>query len=545
MEDVDGKEFGGPVAALGMKVGSLGKGYHLGGARGEDKGKRMMSVFDFEKEEWRRSSSIFDVVEQGALVHLPVGEKGILVIIGGRKVLSHDLGDSMERIDMFNLNEADGTLEGRWATPQMSTSTAPGGQFPTARRLFCAWAVAAPDLSSFQIYMYGGLSDSFSQDTFRDLWVLTLPSFEWILLDDGSSGPPNPDYSQTHPGQREGHTCHVVRNSVAVMFGGRVTPDFSRACETTALYAFDMNQQKWVERYDAEKAKERYKVPEKVRKVIGGTAEGGSTKLPKGGIADRTLRAQFASAAEEGKKNPLKDDEPSNNGDDEGKDTGSEDDKDEKPKNNSPGSNNNKNGDSKNGNNNSGSKDSSTNNSNPDGSENNNNPKDPESAKDGDASSPGMSKMAMIGAGVGGGVGLLLLLGAAIFFTRRQTKKRYAKKYNSTEPPSRPSIEKLKSDQAGGGYYNPGSSPHGSHSPIGAEMPGESERFMEMSGEDVRRMEMAGLVEERAEMEVPGGHAYAYQNNVGGRGVRSPRSPVELSADTKGVIPIKYGGSEF
>jgi hypothetical protein len=74
---------------------------------------------------------------------------------------------------------------------------------PPSRRVDpCAVVAAAPDGSSFNIYLYGGqdLVPYGSQIQYSDMWILTIPSFTWIQVDmTGQSQPP----------ARAGHTCNI------------------------------------------------------------------------------------------------------------------------------------------------------------------------------------------------------------------------------------------------------------------------------------------------------------------------------------------------
>jgi hypothetical protein len=117
--------------------------------------------------------------------------------------------------------------------------------------------------------MYGGAS-LVGYEVYRDLWALSIPSFEWFLISNGSDGLAEPLADQTHPGQREGHTCNLVGANLMMMFGGRVLPNFARPCETTAIYAFNMSSLEWITEYDPVEAAREYKVPETIYSVIGG-----------------------------------------------------------------------------------------------------------------------------------------------------------------------------------------------------------------------------------------------------------------------------------
>ena len=52
------------------------------------------------------------------------------------------------------------------------------GDIPSPRYRTCSVLVSAPDLSSFQIYVFSGVTEG---DIYiLDLYVLTIPTFNWI-----------------------------------------------------------------------------------------------------------------------------------------------------------------------------------------------------------------------------------------------------------------------------------------------------------------------------------------------------------------------------
>ena len=177
----------------------------------------------------------------------------------------------MSDIDIFNLNQAGvqkASPKGVWASTQIATAANSTIGLPDPRSNACVWAVGAPDNTTYQIFMFGGARLEGEYGVYRDLWVLSIPSFQWILIDDGKVGPRMPD--TTHPLEREGHTCNLIGNSMTIMFGGRVLPNFGRTCETTGIYAYDLNKLSWVETFDPDVAAQQYNVSQAVYSVIGG-----------------------------------------------------------------------------------------------------------------------------------------------------------------------------------------------------------------------------------------------------------------------------------
>jgi hypothetical protein len=59
---------------------------------------------------------------------------------------------------------------------------------PTGRSDICTVLVPAKDNSSFNIYMIAGVENYQTYITREEIWVLTLPTFQWILVHSRSDG---------------------------------------------------------------------------------------------------------------------------------------------------------------------------------------------------------------------------------------------------------------------------------------------------------------------------------------------------------------------
>jgi hypothetical protein len=163
---------------------------------------------------------------------------------------------------------------------------ATSGASPPIRVDPCAVVFAAPDASSFNVYLYGGqnLQPYGNQTQYSDIWILTVPSFTWIQVDvDGQSQPP----------ARAGHTCNAW-NGQMVVVGGYVGSQIS--CDSPGIYIFNASSLQWQNSYAAlsggdgktEQANQDtsgsglsgsygYLVPEAVQSVIGGGSSGSAT----------------------------------------------------------------------------------------------------------------------------------------------------------------------------------------------------------------------------------------------------------------------------
>ncbi|KXT18838.1 hypothetical protein AC579_8205 [Pseudocercospora musae] len=164
----------------------------------------------------------------GLLIYVPgFGEQGILLALAG--------GTNETFTQMNNINVYD-IAKSSWYTQTTS------GPIPDYRVNPCAVIAAAPDGSSYNIYIFGGqnLIPAGNQTQKNDMWILTLPSFTWIEVD--MSG-------QSVPYGRSGHTCNVWDGQM-VMVGGYVG-DQSLTCESPGIYVFDMSAAQWVNEFTA------------------------------------------------------------------------------------------------------------------------------------------------------------------------------------------------------------------------------------------------------------------------------------------------------
>lgn len=163
---------------------------------------------------------------------------------------------------------------------------ATSGASPPIRVNPCAVVFAAPDASSFNVYLYGGqnLQPYKNQTQYSDIWILTVPSFTWIQVNlDGQSQPP----------ARAGHTCHAW-NGQMVVVGGYVGSQIS--CDSPGIYIFNASSLQWQNNYATllggdsqnEQATQDtsgsglsgsygYLVPGAVQSVIGGGSSGSAT----------------------------------------------------------------------------------------------------------------------------------------------------------------------------------------------------------------------------------------------------------------------------
>ncbi|KAN0066985.1 hypothetical protein V8E54_014909 [Elaphomyces granulatus] len=219
--------------------------------------------------------------EGGTLNYIPgIGQKGILVAIGGSAKATSNNGASstgtlvpMDTIDIFDVASMDDpNSNGAWYA-QAAT-----GNIPQPRFGFCTVAATAPDNSSYNLYIYGGRNYT---DDMDDIYVLSIPSFTWINIYQGSS-------------PRWGHTCHPVGNSQMITVGGANGTSLYNGCdwETMGVAIYSLSTLTWGSVYNA--FAPPYTVPNLVYNVIGGSAKGGATaKIPNGGFSSALVANLF------------------------------------------------------------------------------------------------------------------------------------------------------------------------------------------------------------------------------------------------------------
>lgn len=174
------------------------------------------------------------------------------------------------------------------------------GSYPGLRVNPCAVVAAAADGSSYNIYMFGGqnLTPYGNQTQYDDMWILTIPSFTWISVDQSK---------QSVPYGRSGHTCNVWDGQMVVV-GGYTGAQLELSCESPGIYVYDLSNLQWIQNYTSRSVSGSsaqadsdnpfsqqtaqlynnsnpgglegsfgYRVPQSVIDVVGGGSEGGAT----------------------------------------------------------------------------------------------------------------------------------------------------------------------------------------------------------------------------------------------------------------------------
>lgn len=143
--------------------------------------------------------------------------------------------------------------------------------FPSDRSDICTVVVPAADKSSFNIYMVAGTENYATGVANEEIWVLSLPTFQWFL-------------AHTRSDALSGHSCHVLGENLLIIGGltSIATLSSSSATATGACAAhmpaeiFSLATLSYTGQFDAAAATRVPPVPPKVVEAVGGTSAGGA-----------------------------------------------------------------------------------------------------------------------------------------------------------------------------------------------------------------------------------------------------------------------------
>ncbi|KAF8541018.1 hypothetical protein BDD12DRAFT_876284 [Trichophaea hybrida] len=145
-------------------------------------------VFNTSNMSWRNETVPGEPTVRGFLNYIPLGLKGVLVWFGGEKYAGgryNSIGvlNSMSEINIYDIDSGTWHTQTANGNPFLENGDS-GDQTPEPRQEGCSVVMTAPDKSSYNIYVYSGMTDHSGIPGHRlnDLWVLSLPSFNWIKL---------------------------------------------------------------------------------------------------------------------------------------------------------------------------------------------------------------------------------------------------------------------------------------------------------------------------------------------------------------------------
>ncbi|KAF2735917.1 hypothetical protein EJ04DRAFT_522385 [Polyplosphaeria fusca] len=251
-------------------------------------GNKDLLTFDTPSFRWTNVSTNEQVTPEvniigGSFVFLPGTESttgGIGVLIGGVD-LNKESNEPLRSVLVYD------SATDSW----YRQSTTAEGDFPSSRWHFCAVAASASDNSSHSIYVYGGEALVRGQNASSEIWILSVPSFHWLLVDVDSE-------PRKHAG------CTTVAERYMLTYGGQVGGYYSDESlvpcdqENYGLRLFDLSTLAWTTHYGGPASDtQKYSVPKLVYDVIGGNEQGGATQTaPSDGFNTPGLQSLFQAA---------------------------------------------------------------------------------------------------------------------------------------------------------------------------------------------------------------------------------------------------------
>ncbi|KAK5082654.1 hypothetical protein LTR05_006534 [Lithohypha guttulata] len=180
---------------------------------------------------------------EGALVWLPYGSKGVLVAIGGVEVPGNlfltppkitEGGPFMTELAIYDI-DAD-----TWHIQQ----TLGTGEEPAQLASFCTAVVPTQDRRSHEIFVYGGYDGTYTSanpNVRDDVWVLSIPAFQWTKVKSAVNG-------NTHG--RQGSVCFAPNPSTLITIGG-TGESGGKLASDTIIDVLDLSMLEWTGKFDA------------------------------------------------------------------------------------------------------------------------------------------------------------------------------------------------------------------------------------------------------------------------------------------------------
>ncbi|ETI24326.1 hypothetical protein G647_03695 [Cladophialophora carrionii CBS 160.54] len=196
---------------------------------------------------------------QARMVHAPnFGAQGFLVMVGGESPPTEASGyrSGMYMVDMATITLYD-IETGTWYT---QTAT---GDIPPPRSEFCAVGAVSSDGTSFEVFVYGGSTNTTfdlnnpDDEGYLNVYALSLPAFRWFKSESST------------PVRRARNTCSVIGKRQMVSIGGLLPSSLQKVGVEPdpwpgTMGVFDMTEFEWTNRYNAIAA--AYESPEIVQR---------------------------------------------------------------------------------------------------------------------------------------------------------------------------------------------------------------------------------------------------------------------------------------
>ncbi|CCX16201.1 Similar to Host cell factor; acc. no. Q9V4C8 [Pyronema omphalodes CBS 100304] len=245
--------------------GETGVAYGMGGSENAE------IEFRSKDRSWKKmmSTNPRTINTGGFLHHIPVGSRttGSLILFGGEDRDRRNRGPSKMN-SMSNIWIYD-TQNDVWHK-QTAIGSTELSDIPDERSLGCSVVAPAPDNSSINIYVYGGTSQNYMDFVSMpanashgmkvalkdDIWVLSIPSFTWTKVHEGSKSLGSFKMS-----------CQRLGRYMVSVGGSHGSYSAGETCKEP-INVFDLesltwNHKKWDSNSD-------YQVPRVISNVIGG-----------------------------------------------------------------------------------------------------------------------------------------------------------------------------------------------------------------------------------------------------------------------------------
>lgn len=211
---------------------------------------------------------------EGALIWLPYGSQGILLAFGGvtdpadMQTNGESVANSTQSNNfMTSINVYDVATQ-KWAIQQ----TLQKGEAPKQLAQFCTAVAVAADGTGYFVYVYGGYDGTYKTippiaQSRDEIWVLSIPAFEWTLINTGNDN---------H--RRQNHICVTPNPSQMISIGGMA--EFGVNLINGSMFeVYDFNKNEWTGHYNSSSTDKYVVRPEIVTQLGTGTSNGGFDKL--------------------------------------------------------------------------------------------------------------------------------------------------------------------------------------------------------------------------------------------------------------------------
>ncbi|KAK5655803.1 hypothetical protein OQA88_5341 [Cercophora sp. LCS_1] len=260
----------------GVSVSSRGEAYYYGGWisassmvgwKGEKQATDRLVKYHMDTNRWTNLAGPDNIPRaEGSMVYIPAGDDGMLVYFGGIQDPQKNgtsIPQPLDQIFLFDIANS------KWYGQRTT------GRTPENRRQFCAGAAWAEDRSSYNIYIYGGAGFPGSTAGFDDIYILSLPSFQWIR----GPYPPNSNVMGQYP--KSQMSCNVVNNAQMIIIGGYYGNDTSYSCDAELVggqHNMDLGKQNPEDAIWAQykPTLTTYVVPTEIITAVGGQGTGGA-----------------------------------------------------------------------------------------------------------------------------------------------------------------------------------------------------------------------------------------------------------------------------